>query len=253
MLSKFKAGFILAVLMCISGFSYAFREQRFFVDNHDNIKIILSEKELSKIIFLKEGISRVYSISGELSYEINDDSLYLKVNTQKPVNFFVETSKGNNYKFFAEVNDIEAVQIFIENNKFKKKPAGNKQNYSSKQEEADVNVDKRFSYEEGIHFQKIKKLVAAILTNDMQVIRKKRVRASSKKISQELSLTKDSNWVVHDLIGEKYYLRNHGGQQARINKADFLKEDIEAVYIEKTRLNPGEATILIIIKKSDDK
>ena len=95
--------------------AFAMDNQKFNVSNNDSITAVISQRELSRIVFENDEIERIYSINGEFHYEILGSNLYLKPTATKPINFFVNTVEGNTYQFITTIKDIPAVQIFVKN------------------------------------------------------------------------------------------------------------------------------------------
>ena len=103
---------IRAFLLIILIGNTAYADQTFRVSNNETIMAAFSKNEITRISFQDEIIS-VNSLKGELEFEIQGRDLFLRVNTDKPINFFVKIQNGNIYKIIATAEDISATQIFV--------------------------------------------------------------------------------------------------------------------------------------------
>lgn len=216
--------------------AFAEGSQKFNVSNNDNITAIISEKELSRIVFENDEVERIYSINGEFNYEILGNNLYLRpVATAKPINFFVETGEGNTYQFLMTIKDIPAVQIFVKNIGHKPTAKVKEQKDSGKYTSENL-MRKGFS-----------KIISAALADDKNAGFAKKKISLRKKFRQGISIQEDSVWKDDRLTAVKYYLQNTTDKAVLLNKNDFLENGFDGVYLEADTLKPEERTVLIII------
>lgn len=226
---------VFFVILPIFTFSaFAEGEQIFTVKNNDNITAIISEKELSRIVFAYDKVQRVTSINGEFNYEIAGNNIYLKPVTLKPINFFVETEKGNIYQFLVTCKDVPSVQIFIKN-------SGHKIDSSSKEISS-------YNSENILH-NELSKIISVATSDDKTLGYSKKKVSLRKKFKDNISLAHDSIWQGDGLIADKYIAENISDKEVTINKDNFMKDDLLGVYLEKEQLNRNERTILILVRR----
>ena len=223
---------IIAITIFLSNFANAEDVQRFNVQSNDTVVGIISEKELSRVIFDNDSIKQIYSIGGELYYEIADKDLYVKPAVNKPINFFVDTEKGNTYKFIVTPKDIPAVQVFIKNRSVTQKDQGSK--YGG----------------ELIFRKKLSKILSASMSDDETVDFKK--KSVNGRISKDGWVSKylDSKWEGEGLIALKYYVGNLSNQPQYLNRSDYLhNQETIAVYLSDEELAPKAEGVLIIVRR----
>lgn len=243
---------MFSLLICATDLASANanNEQSFNVHNNDSVNAVISQKELSRIIFKSEQVTKIMTISGQLHYEIVDNNLYLRpIATDKPINFFVETNNGNTYKIIAETKDIPATQVFINNIK------GNVSKViKTTKGESDAKEAKKYTGE-NILRGKIAKIIAVALSEDETLgYHKKTLRVANSNILG-LAMKGQSKWLGEKLIAEKYQLSNRTNVKVVINSKEFLNaikskhSNVIGVYLEQDQIMPNEATSLIIIKR----
>lgn len=227
--------------------------QKVVIRNNGVEFVTISEKELTRFIFVKDKIKHIYAISGELSYDLVDENLYLKPNIIKPINFFITTEKGNTYQILAEPRDIPATQVMIIGAKaFQDKQRAYK---SSVPISIDIPEDNKslvhgsFS-SDSVLMAEIRKVVLAIKSNDRTLgfnIKKinKKIKSKSGRVVGRI----DSIWSNEEITAEKYHLANVSKEDIALNKANYLAEDIIAVYLEKDIVLPRESTLLILLRR----
>ncbi|MEQ9115676.1 MAG: type-F conjugative transfer system secretin TraK [Rickettsiales bacterium] len=230
----------IASLISIAAFkgenASASESQKFSVSNNSSFVATISEKELTRIIFEGDVVEGLFSTNGEFTHEISGSDLYIKPTVNKPINFFVKTEKGNNYKVILTSKDIPSVQIFVKNTDIKTSSKKEREGHFSEE----CNFRKRLS-----------QIISAVLADDESVgFKKKNILKTVSKRRASISQYHDSNWEGKGVAASKYYLENLSVHQvAFINRETYLTDDLDAVYLEKEKLNPGEETVLITIKR----
>jgi len=230
----------IATIISIAAFkgenAIASESQKFNVSNNSSFVATISEKELTRIIFEGDVVEGLFSTNGEFTHEISGSDLYIKPTVNKPINFFVKTEKGNNYKVILTSKDIPSVQIFVRNADIKTSSKKNKENHFS---------------EEGNFRKKLSQIISAVLADDESVgFKKKNILKTVSKRRASISQFHDSNWKGKGVTASKYYLENLSHSEAvMLDRANYLSDDIDAVYLEKEKLNPGEEGILITIRR----
>lgn len=235
MLKIRKGTTIIRYIICILTLSFsqvvcAKDLQKFFVRNNDTVLAIISERELSRFVFKGDKVKQIFSIGGELHYEILDENLYIKPSVQKPVNFFVNTESGNTYKIIATPKDIPATQVFISGiacNKY----ARVKQPLTG----------------ESVYSEKIAKIIKVVNSEDETVGYKVKSIGTSYKQPNGLSRYFDSEWWGDGLIAEKHFLFNDSDNPITIDRHSYLRE-AEAVYVDREVIKPGSGAILIKVR-----
>ena len=61
--------------------------------------------------------------------------------------------------------------------------------------------------------------------------------------------TLQRQWLGAGLVGEKYQLLNTGAAALDVTERQFFKSGVMAVSVERSRLHPGEATPLFVIRE----
>lgn len=214
--------------------AFALSDQKFNVNNNDNIAATISEKELSRIVFENDEVERIYSINGEFHYEILGSNLYLRPLTNKPINFFVETGEGNTYQFIMTIKDIPAVQIFVKN-------TGHRLTTKSK--------DSNKYTSENLMRKGFSKIISAALSDDKTAGYSKKKISLRKKFRKGISFQQDSVWKDDRLTAVKYHLENITDKVILLNKNDLLENGFDGIYLETDTLKPQERTVLILIKQ----
>jgi len=234
---EFKKRIIIRYIICVlilSGFNLivcAGDLQKFSVWNSDSVVAIVSERELSRLIFKGDKVKQIYAISGELYYEIADENLYIKPSVQKPVNFFVNTERGNTYKIIATPKDIPATQISIVGV------------FSNKSHQVKQSVT-----EESIYSKKISKIIKVVRAEDETVGYKVKSIGKSYREKNGLKGYFDSKWWDDEVIAEKHFLSNDSDQSIEINKSNYLDGRTEAIYIDREVIEPGSSATLIKVR-----
>lgn len=237
-MAKFKEYF-LASMIAITGFkANANNTQEFKVQNNSDVTAIISTRELSRIVFEGEAVENLYSSGNEITYEIEGENLYLKPNIDKPINVFVKTEQGNTYKLLLTSKDIPSVQVFISNtdlNVSKESPL--------KTEEHSYNAENVFR-------RGLSKIISAVTAGD-ETVGFKKIKIGRSKKSDGLASYYDSDWHGSNLVASKYYLKNISDKELNLQRENYLTDKVNAVYLEKEMLAPGDMSVLITIEKGD--
>lgn len=235
---KFKEIFIASVISFAAlkgNNALASSEQKFDVTNNSSFVATISAKELTRIVFEGDVVESIFSTNGEFTHEISGSDLYIKPTINKPINFFIRTEKGSTYKVLLTSKDIPAVQIFVKNTDIKAAATQKK--------------EEKFS-EEANFRKKLSQIVSASLADDESVgFKKKNIFRMVSKRRASISQYHDFNFEGKGLIASKYYLENRSDKAVFLQREDFMQEELDAVYLEKQQLNPGEEIALITIKK----
>jgi hypothetical protein len=233
--------------------------QKVIIKDNDVVFVIISQKELTRFYFDGDKIKHIYAISGELSYDMVAENLYLKPNVIKPINFFVTTEKGKTYQILAEPKDIPATQVIVIG-------AVNYRNSNAVMNRSTTSVPQSFKVstyaQEGeewlvrdsmssdsVLMREIRKVVLAIKSNDKTLGFNIKIIDKEKREKDGLVEYVESGWSNEDIIAEKCYLANVTNENITLNKANYLAEDIIGVYLDKESLVPRESALLILLKK----
>jgi hypothetical protein len=233
--------------------------QKAVVNNNDVIFVTISQKELTRFVFEGDKIKHIYAISGELSYDMVDENLYLKPNLVKPINFFVTTEKGKTYQILAEPRDIPATQVMVigvahhRNNKtVNGSTTSTSQSFkvSTYVMEGENGLVKDSMSSDAVLMKEIRKVVLAIKSNDRTLGFNIKDIDKEKRERDGIVEYIASRWSNEDIIAEKYHLANVTNENITLNKANYLAEDIVGVYLDKPSLAPSESTLLILLRSA---
>ena len=222
--------YIIYIITLSFNQAYAKDLQKFSVRNNDTVLAIISKRELSRFIFKGDKVKQIFSIGGELHYEILNENLYIKPSIQKPINFFVNTENGNTYKIIATQADIPATQIFISSNT-RNKSCQIKQPHTG----------------ESVYSEKIVKIIKIVNSKDETAGYKVKTIGKPYKQTNGLRGYFDSEWRGDGLIAEKHFLFNNSDKPLTINKHSYL-DQVEAIYIDREVVKPGSSAILIKVR-----
>lgn len=240
--------------------------QKAVVNNNDVIFVTISQKELTRFVFERDKIKHIYAISGEFSYDMVNENLYIKPNLVKPINFFVTTEKGKTYQILAEPRDIPATQVMVigmgsnANQKIGKDHTTSKSQsfkVSTYAREGENGLVKDSTSSDAVLMKEIRKVILAIKSDDRTLgfqIKKINKKIKSEKGTKSrkgmVASLLESCWSNEDIIAEKYHLANVTNENITLNKANYLSEDIVGVYLDKPSLSPSESTLLILLKSA---
>jgi len=84
-----------------------------YAKNNEILDIVLSEKEINRISFEGEKVKGLHYTGGEMEFSIEDGNLYIKIKTEKPVNFFIKMESERTYQIVVVTSDTPSVQYFI--------------------------------------------------------------------------------------------------------------------------------------------
>ncbi|KIE04247.1 hypothetical protein NF27_IP00150 [Candidatus Jidaibacter acanthamoeba] len=212
------------------------KEQKFTIANNDTVVGIASRQEITRIVFEAGNIDTVHSIGGEIEYTVSGKDLYLKVNAEKPINFFIKTSLGHTYKFILDVRDIPSTQIFVG---VKSKPRP-------------VKKHKVNFFNEKISKDNESRIAKII---DISLKPKPYIGFTIKKLYKKLKTTNGllleqaGEIVGKHLYAQKIIITNVSKSGLALKLNDFLEEGFFALYLNKEYLNAGEEAILIKIRE----
>lgn len=223
---------LLGILLSINLQAIA---QDFYVTNNSEVKALASKLELTRISF-DSPVIEIHSLSDEIDYVIQEQDIYLRITTDKPVNLFVKTEDKSVYKLMLIIKDIPATQIFI-HNKYAKLKNAQKTEY--------------FGETSALLKSSISKIIEVSLNPTKHIgykIEKKDIYISGffNPIKMKLEALISNN----HLVAEKIRITNKTKSLINLKISDFLKPEtpeIIAVYIAKSQLLPKEETILIRI------
>lgn len=232
--------------------------QKAIVNNNDVVFVTISQRELTRFIFSGDKIRHIYAISGELSYDMVDENLYLKPNLIKPINFFVTTEKSKTYQILAEPRDIPATQVMVIGasghrdkkvmNDVTKSISQDLQVITYAQDGANGLVKDGVS-SDAVLMKEIRKVVLAIKSNDRDLGFNIKDIDKEKRERDGIVEYIASRWSNEDIIAEKCHLANVTNESITLNKANYLAEDIVGVYLDKPVIGPSESTLLILLKR----
>lgn len=217
--------------------NYSFNKtQEFFVKANDTISAVSSRFEITRISFVSE-IVEINAIAGELEYSISGKDIFLRVNSDKPINFFVKLENNKTYRFILASENIPAAQIFV-------KPAANelKLNLKPKNYYHDSNLPglkKRLSQIINIALKP-----ASYLGFKITLQNKKLTNSNQNFTLQVFEIIEGQN-----LRAEKIYITNQSDVTQHINLTEFLQDNI-AGYLSKRILLPKEQTLLIRVTEN---
>lgn len=246
-----------------------------YAKNNEILDLILSEKEINRISFEGEKVKGLHYTDGEMEFSIEEGDLYIKIKTEKPVNFFIKMESGRTYQMLVITSDTPSAQYFIKkgggksrvesSNKAKPQKAGIKplNSLSINNKRIEIRVKKELNSYEG----EINKILSVAETG------KKYMGYELKKQNKKIYLrtkyngvrevTEDNRRIKEiegkevlsvkgkGLIGYKIEILNNN-QEGRKIKAEYFEgsyENVVATYVEKEMLGAKEKTNLYIVRK----
>ena len=87
--------------------------QTYYARNNEQIYAVISQREINRINLAGEKIESLHFTQDEMEYIPSGSDLFIKLKTEKPVNFFLKTESGRTYQFLFAGADTPSVQIFI--------------------------------------------------------------------------------------------------------------------------------------------
>lgn len=218
------------------------KEQYFTVGNNGSILAVASLKEITRISFNSD-VMDINAIAGELEYSVNGKDIFLRTNSEKPVNFFIKLESGWTYKFILTIEDIPATQIFV--------GAVNGNDQLSKKS---LNIfDSKLRHKETIS-PLLKKRISKILEVTFKPKRyigyeiqaeHKQLRTIVNNLEMKLVGTVSGD----RLKAEKIFLINKSNRIIKVNLNHFMKQENLAVYLTDNDVLPGKKSVLIIISE----
>ena len=211
------------------------------VDAHDRKTVLakISRKEVTRIAFEHRRVQKVTGNAGEFVLEKDDDKGHVFIRpvdpqSTKPINVFL-TSTHSTVALLLQPMDTPSDTIVI------REPQARSQVRSPLESS-------------GRHVRTCKNLLLALagdtLPEDME----------AKEPGREVALWRGARLTLQrmllgaSVVGEKYQLTNIGPTDLAVAESDLFKSGVMAVSVEHTRLHPGDATNLFVIRerRTDD-
>ena len=105
---KYKIAIVILVLS-----NFVFADETYHTNGNNNIiEAPVSKTEISRISLPEEVVS-LHTIRGEIEFEIFNSDIFLTIQENKPINFFVRTISGKIYKFIVVPTHMPSTQIFV--------------------------------------------------------------------------------------------------------------------------------------------
>lgn len=209
-------------------------KQKFIIGKDNSIKAVASRNEITRISFEHE-IVEINAIAGELEYSISGREIYLRVNSEKIVNFFVKLEDESISKFILVPENIPATQIFIKTDKIRPKLINQEHTYYNNSILPDL---KR-------HISRIINITlkpAPYLGFDF-IQQNEKLKSANKNFKLELvEVIKGQG-----LMAEKIYITNKSKIPQRIQLEELMANKI-AAYLVKKILLPKERTLLVRVE-----
>ena len=209
---------------------FAANAQEFTVHNNAEIKAIASKAEITRLAF-DSSVLEIHALSEELEYAINGRDIYLRLTTEKPVNFFVKTEDEMTYKLILVASDIPSTQVFI--HKFAVIDKSQTEYFNQVSPELKTRIAKLIE----VTLNPTKYLGFNIIPKNLNLFSP--VKDLKMKLVAQVSGNK--------LIAEKIYLRNSSYKSQKLNLKEFISSEYLAVYLSKAELLPKEECVLIRI------
>lgn len=216
-------------------------QQKFTVPNNGEVSAFASKSEITRIAF-EAPVTEIHALSEEIDYVIQGQDIYLRLTTEKPVNFFVKTEDEMTYKLILVASDIPSTQVFIHNKDLRL---------------ADTAQTKYFAEYFGQISPELKSRIAKIIEVSLNPTKSTKylgynitpkhlnlispVETEYKSLKMKLIAEVSGN----KLISEKIYLRNSSDKPQKLHLKDFASSEYLAVYLAKTELLPKEECVLI--------
>ena len=211
------------------------------VDAHDGETVLakISRKEVTRIAFEHGRVEKVTGNAGEFVLEKDDEKGHVFIRpadlqSARPINIFL-TSRHSTVALLLQPVDTPSDTIVI------------------REPQARAQVRSHLG-SSGRHVRTCKNLLLALagdtLPEDME----------AKEPGREVALWRGARLTLQrmllgaSVVGEKYQLTNIGPTDLAVAESDLFKSGVMAVSVEHTRLHPGDATNLFVIRerRTDD-
>ena len=207
-------------------------EQKFTIYNNGEVKAFASKTEITRLAF-EQPVIEIHAISEEIEYAINGNDIYLRLNSDKPVNFFVKTEDEMTYKFLLIAQDIPATQVFIHNKQLKLIDHAKTEYFGQVSLELKTRIAKILE----VTLSPTKYLGFDITSKNLNLVSP--IKALKMKLIGQVTGNR--------LVAEKIYLTNKSDQPQKLNLKDFASKEYLLVYLSKTELLPKEECVIIRI------
>ena len=219
-------GFLMVLLVSFGVFA---EEQHFSAKDNGTIIAVVSQRELTRLVVVRDEIVDVKFKGGELEYAPPTDKGWVfRVLVSKPINGFIETKSGFVYKVIFSPKDIPATQIFVNN-----KGLIVKQEKIKEEHLGGSPLDSKIAQIVKVMRHPKDHLGYSFTKKDENL-------TSMGGLKQTLILEGEDEFV----IAQKLLVQNNTGDEISLNKRDFVSGWL-AVFLDKERLQKGEETILI--------
>lgn len=209
--------------------------QDFYVANNGEVKALASRREITRISF-DSPVIEVHSLSEEIDYVIQEQDIYLRITTDKPVNLFVKTEDNSTYKLMLLADNIPATQIFIHNKSINLKVISKTEYFGDTSPFLKSSISNIIE----VSLNPIKHIGYKIEKKDIYI------SGLFNTIKMKLEALISNN----HLVAERIRITNKTKSPINLKLSDFTKPETIAVYLAKNKLLPKEETILIrIIEK----
>lgn len=246
-----------------------------YAKNNEILDLVLSEKEINRISFEGEKVKGLHYTDGEMEFSIEEGDLYIKIKTEKPVNFFIKMESGRTYQMLVITSDTPSIQYFIKkggdksrvesSNKAKPQKAGTKplNPLSINNKGIESQVKKELNSYEG----EINKILSVAETGKQymgyELKRRNKKIYLRTKYNGVREVTEGNGRIKgiegkevlsvkgKGLIGYKIEILNNNQEGTKI-KAEYFEgsyENVVATYVEKEMLGAKEKTNLYIVRK----
>jgi conjugal transfer pilus assembly protein TraK len=199
----------------------------------------LSRKELTRIAFERGRVRKITGNAGEFVLEKDDDKgqIFLRPtdpNSTKPINIFLTSDRGTVALLLQPV-DTPSDSIVI-------------------REPRERSTAPTRLEASGRHVRTIKNLLLALAQDALPEDMDARETTRDIRLWPGTRLTLQRVLLGTGVVGEKYQLTNMGDTTLDVSENTLFKPGVMAVSVEQSRLQPGDATNLFVIRerKSDD-
>ena len=246
-----------------------------YVKNNEILDLVLSEKEINRISFEGEKVKGLHYTDGEMEFSIEEGDLYIKIKTEKPVNFFIKMESGRTYQMLVITSDTPSAQYFIKKGGGKSRVESSNKAKSQKAVTKPLNplsinnkrIESQVKKELNSYEGEINKILSVAETG------KKYMGYELKRRNKKIYLRTKYNGVREvtegngrikgiegkevlsvkgkGLIGYKIEILNNNQLDTKI-KAEYFEgsyENVVATYVEKEMLGAKEKTNLYIVRK----
>lgn len=203
------------------------------ISANDFNRIKLSGTKEDKILKVRANRNEL-----EIDFEPLGGEVYVKIpvaSNKKPINIFILTKNGKNYKLILVPKRIPAEQIFI-SNQLSQPNYGSQKIYASYSDEL-INIYKKISRGDNLNCEtsfKQKSIFARSLSLDSKV--------------KDLSFIRVERSVCEKYTIEKHLIKNTGDSQIVIRHEDFNRPGVRAIKLNgSSNIKPKESRELYLI------